>query len=124
MKRLRLLHLYLGCFFAPMLLFFVLTGWVQTFTKQRNKTPGEAEDLLHRLISIHVDQIWPSPTAEAYSPALFKALVALMSGALLIAILIGLLLAFKVSRSKAMVCITLLMGVILPVLALLLGQKH
>jgi hypothetical protein len=30
MKKLRLLHLYLGCIFAPMLLFFAISGIWQT----------------------------------------------------------------------------------------------
>jgi hypothetical protein len=31
MKKLRSLHLYLGCIFAPMLLFFGISGFWQTF---------------------------------------------------------------------------------------------
>ena len=60
MRLLRRLHLYLGCFFAPLLLFYVTTGWYQTVTLRRNKVPGEAEDWLGRLRSVHVDQIYPA----------------------------------------------------------------
>jgi len=35
MKKLRRVHLYLGCFFAPLLIFYVVTGWYQTVNPDR-----------------------------------------------------------------------------------------
>lgn len=56
-KWLRRLHTYLGCFFAPLLLFFVLTGWYQTLSVNRQKGEGELGDWKARLASVNVDQI-------------------------------------------------------------------
>ena len=63
MKFIRRLHLYLSVFFAPLLIFFVATGWYQTVSTQRNKLLGEQDTFATRLTSIHVDQIYPSETA-------------------------------------------------------------
>jgi hypothetical protein len=57
MKNIRRWHLFLSLFFAPMLLFYIATGWYQTFTVNRNKSLGEQEDLVSKLTSVHVDQI-------------------------------------------------------------------
>ena len=98
MKLLRRLHLYLGCFFTPLLLFYLATGWYQTVTLRRNKSPGEAEDWISRVRSVHVDQIYPADSANAYSPWLFRALVVAMSIALIATVILGLILAFRSIR--------------------------
>ena len=77
MRKLREIHLFLGCFFAPLLLFFVGTGWYQVFNLNRNKSIGEAGDLVSRLRSVHVDQIYPADGVAADHPAPFKVLVVL-----------------------------------------------
>ena len=59
MKLLRRIHLFLGVFFAPLLLFFVGTGWYQTFDPARIKSPGEAETLVQKLRVVHTDHIYP-----------------------------------------------------------------
>ena len=46
MLKLRRLHLYLGVFFAPMLLFFILTGWYQTAYPDRRKSVFEASAVM------------------------------------------------------------------------------
>ena len=35
MKLIRRIHLYLGCFFTPLLIFYVATGWYQTVNPDR-----------------------------------------------------------------------------------------
>jgi hypothetical protein len=124
MKLLRRLHLFLGCFFAPMLLFYVSTGWYQTLTVRRNKALGEAQDWLGRLRSVHVDQLYPSETANSYSPILYRALVVCMAVALISTVLLGVVLAFRSIRQRWLVVLCLILGVILPVLCLWLGQKR
>ncbi len=124
MKTLRRLHLYLGCFFAPLLLFYLLTGWYQTVSTNRTKTEGEAGDWLTRMTSVHVDQIYPAATAEAYSPRLYRGLVVVMSVCLIVTLGLGIVLAFRLSRTKWPVYLALLMGFIVPMLLLWLGQKR
>ena len=100
MKRLRQLHLYLGVFFTPLLLFFIGTGWFQTVNPDRLKSPGEAESLVQKLRVVHTDQIYPETGAlrQGGSPKLFQALVVVMSVALIVTTVLGLVLAFRFSR--------------------------
>lgn len=124
MKTIRRIHLYLGCFFAPMLLFYVATGWYQTLNVNRNKTPGEAGDWISRLRSVHVDQLYPDPAAEKYSTGLYKSLVVVMALALIATVVLGIVMAFQVNRRKWTVWLALILGVVLPVLTLWLGQHR
>lgn len=124
MKLLRRLHLYLGCFFAPLLLFYLLTGWYQTLNPNRLKSPSEAETLLQKFRVVHSDQIFPSENEldKPSSPKKYQALVVVMSIASTVMILIGLVLAFKTLRSQWPVWVSLTLGVVLPAFLLWLGQ--
>ncbi len=123
MRYLRKAHLYLGCFFSPLLLFYVATGWYQSVSTNRNKTLGEKGNWISNLTSVHVDQIYPSESANSYSPALFKILVVIMSISLIFTLGIGIVLAFRSSRKQWPVWLSLLLGVLMPVLFLWLGQS-
>lgn len=126
MKKLRRLHLYLGCFFAPLLLFYVLTGWYQTINQERLKSPGEAETLLQKFRAVHTDQIYPTEDEflKPSSPKLFQALVAIMCLAATVTIVIGLILSFKTLKNQWPVWVSIILGFLLPVLMLWLGQKR
>jgi hypothetical protein len=124
MKLIRRIHLFLGCFFAPLLLFYVCTGWYQSVTLRRNKGVGEADDLPSRLRSVHVDQIYPTESANAYSPWLFRALVVMMAVALIATIVLGVILAFRSIRQRWLVWLSLALGFLMPVLFLWLGQRR
>lgn len=123
MKNIRRWHLFLSCFFAPMLLFFIATGWYQTVTPNRQKQLGEQQDLVSKLTSVHVDQVYPADKSESFSPTLFKILVVTMSISLIITIALGIYLAFTVGRPRWAVWVSLVLGVALPVLFLWLGNK-
>ncbi|HEV8544066.1 MAG TPA: hypothetical protein VGR78_16870 [Verrucomicrobiae bacterium] len=123
MKSVRKLHLYLSVFFAPLLIFYVGTGWYQTLTTQRNKALGEQDTFAAKLTSVHVDQIYPKQNAVGeYSTTLYKTLVVVMSICLLVTIALGLYLAFRSSRRLWPVWLSLGMGFLLPILFLWLGQ--
>ncbi len=124
MKLLRRLHLYLGCFFAPLLLFYILTGWYQTLNPNRLKSPSEAETLLQKFRVVHSDQIFPTENEldKPSSPKKYRALVVVMSIASTVMILIGLVLAFKTLRQQWPVWLSLVLGVVLPAFLLWLGQ--
>jgi hypothetical protein len=123
MKAIRKIHLYLSVFFAPLLIFFIGTGWYQTVNTQRNKLLGEQDTFVSRLTSVHVDQIYPSDTGTGeYSTLLFKSLVIAMSIALLATIALGIILAFKTTKRSWVVCTCLIFGACLPVVFLWLGQ--
>ena len=124
MKRFRRLHLYLGCFFAPLLLFFVATGWHQTMQVDRQKRRGEAETWIDRITSVHKDQVFPTESAAGYNTTLFKGLVVTMCIALIVTVILGIILAFSVLRIRWPVYLSLVLGVALPILLLWLGQKR
>lgn len=123
MKHVRRWHLFLSIFFAPLLLFYTATGWYQTLSTNRNKSLGEQQDLVSKLTSVHVDQIYPSQKAEAYSPRGFQILVVVMSISLIVTVGLGMYLAFTIGRPKWAVWLSLTLGVLLPVLLLWLGQS-
>ncbi|MDB6024487.1 MAG: hypothetical protein JWM68_710 [Verrucomicrobiales bacterium] len=123
MNKLRRLHLYLGCFFAPMLLFFIATGWYQTVNPDRRKGVGDSDTIVSRLNRVHVEQYFPTDTAQGYSTKWFTWLVVAMSVALIATTVLGLILAFRFSKKKLPVYLSLVLGIALPMLILWLSQK-
>jgi hypothetical protein len=123
-KTLRRIHLYLGCFFAPLLMFYVATGWYQTVNPDRRKGVNDSADFVSRLTRVHVEQYYPDPSASGYSTRFFSVLVVVMSIALITTVVLGIILAFRTGRSRWPVWLSLLLGVALPVLLLWLGQRH
>jgi len=124
MKTLRRVHLYLGCFFAPLLLFYVITGWYQTVNPDRRKGVSDSQDLVSRLSRVHVEQYYPTESASGYSTRLFRVLIVIMANALISTVILGIILAFRTSRNKWPVWLSLALGITLPVILLWLGQKH
>lgn len=124
LRVLRRTHLYLGCFFAPLLLFFVLSGAYQTVTPDRRKGTADSDDLASRLTRVHAEQYYPSASADAYSTRLFAALVVVMCAALVLTIVLGVVLALHVLREKWAVWLALALGWIVPVVVLWLGQRR
>ena len=124
MKLLRRIHLYLGCFFAPLLVFYVTTGWYQTVNPDRRKGVGDSTDFISRLSRVHVEQYYPTESASGYSTYLFRGMIVIMAVALMTTVILGVILAFRTSRNKWPVWLSLALGIALPVILLWLGQKH
>jgi hypothetical protein len=62
MRRIRQFHLYLGVFFAPMIIFFALSGALQTFRLQEEKGWGSTPpDWIVWIASVHRDSAVPRP---------------------------------------------------------------
>ena len=64
MKKIRQIHFYLGVLFAPSILFFALTGAVQTFRWQENGTLGALTPIASQMASIHKDSALERETDE------------------------------------------------------------
>ncbi len=124
LKQLRRAHLYLGVFFAPLLIFYIATGWYQTVNIDRRKGLGEAEGVVDKMVSIHVDQVYPTDTAVGWESGPFRLLVVVMSLALLTTVLLGIVLALRSTAHRWPVWLSLGLGVLLPVLLLWLGQRY
>ena len=123
MLKLRRLHLYLGVFFAPMLLFFIATGWYQTAYQDRRKSVFEASAVMDRLRAVHAEQTFPVASANSYSTTAFRWLIYLMSTALIVTLLLGVALAFRSMKQKWLVWLMLFLGMTIPALCLWLGQQ-
>ena len=124
MNTLRKTHLYLGCFFAPLLIFFICTGWYQTVNPDRRKGATDSDTWISHLTRVHVEQYYPTTAAQSFSTKLFTVLVVLMSVALLVSTALGIILAFRFNRQKWSVWAALILGIAVPVLFLWLGQKR
>ena len=97
MNLLRRVHLYLGCFFAPMLVFFSISGIWQVYGFQWDKGPN----ILTYLSTIHMGhQLFFKDPAKAYtfSSPYLEFFVVLMAVSLVLTILLGVMMAFKYGR--------------------------
>lgn len=126
MKFLRRVHLYLGVLYAPLLLFFLGTGWYQVMNPDRLKSTSEAETWVQKFRVIHTDQIYPRDGAaeRVASPKVFQWLVYGMSAALILATLVGLVLAFRSVKPRWPVWLALIAGILIPVGVLWLGSAR
>lgn len=119
MKKLREIHLYLGCLFAPVLIFFAITGAWQLFslhrgTKDGSYTPARVVVLLSE---IHQFQHIPPASPQAATPLRYFILLAAVG--LVFTTLLGTLMAFRFGRSKSAVSVCLVAGVLIPLTILL-----
>ncbi len=140
LKQARQLHLYLGTFFAPSILFFALTGALQLFGLHEGH-PGEAYQppaWVVKLASIHKKQTLaerrgppPSRTEAARPPQrqepprnqdrrenkftlALKWFFLATSVGLVFTTLLGIYMAFKFNRSRALIWSLLLGGTAIP----------
>jgi hypothetical protein len=119
MRFLRKLHLYLGCLFAPMLIFFAVTGSWQIFnwhqsTKDHSYT---APRVLAVLSDIHKDAHVP-PTRRS-SPAPLRYFMFAAAAGLVLTTIIGVIMAYRFSRQTMVATVCLVLGVAVPGVLLL-----
>src|SRR5258706_9305800 len=72
MKQIRQLHLYLGTFFAPSILFFAFSGAFQVFNFHEEYQGRPAIPMFEKLADIHKDQRVPVTKAPAPKPELAR----------------------------------------------------
>jgi len=128
---LRLIHYYAGVFFAPTIIFFALSGTLQVFKLHETyrDTPGAQGDWKAWMSQVHKEAALippraapakaPPPRAERSSP--FKWFAALMGVSLIGASLAGLWIAFNYPKRRRSFFITLVSGLVLPIVLLQLG---
>ncbi len=119
MKTIRKLHLYLGSVFAPMLIFFAVTGSWQLFALHRGTKDGSyvPPRLLSTLSTIHQYQHLPGTGRSLGTPLRFFILAA--AAALVLTTVLGVIMAFRSSRSPVPVLLSLGAGIVFPVVLLL-----
>ena len=139
LRKIRLVHRYLGLFFSPAILLFSLSGALQTFNlHQANTRTGYVPPAwLVELAQIHKKQTTdlpkektkpatsvpephdPAPARKASSPGKstlpLKCFVVMMSAGLMATTLLGIYMSFSYGGNRVLVCATLAGGVLLPV---------
>jgi hypothetical protein len=113
------LHLYLGCLFAPILIFFAVTGSWQIFNwHQSDKRPGGyvAPRILSVLSDIHKDAHIPPTQRNSPAPVRYFMFAAAMG--LVLTTSIGVILAYRFSRQPLVATVCLVIGIFLPAMML------
>jgi hypothetical protein len=121
MKSLRKLHLYLGCAFAPLILYFALSGVWQTFRLNDidKDHPSVVHSFFHELSKPHKDATLPGKKPDDDYSTLFVWASAAMGAGLAATTLLGIAIAVQSAR-KRMVLVCLALGTALPIAFLFL----
>jgi hypothetical protein len=116
MNLLRRVHLYLGCFFAPMVVFFCVSGTWQVFGLQW----GDNARVLKLLSTIHMGQnVKPGPNSFTFNSIWLEYFVVLMAASLIVTIILGVVLAFRYGRGTLALA-SLFGGILVPVVLIVL----
>ena len=121
MKRIRQIHLYLGVLLAPMILFFALSGALQTFRLQDSPKGSTytPPSWVVWVADVHKDQR-PSHVQGTPRSTPMKWFVVLMSLGLIATSILGVYMAFKQNRDKRLVIGLIILGLVLPLVLLYL----
>jgi hypothetical protein len=115
-KTLRRWHLYLGVLFAPIIVFFAITGMLQTFGLHEG---SGANAWIAHAAAIHKDARWSLQRgAEPSHPLQFFVLC--MAIGLVVSSAIGVYMAWSMRKQRVVVIALLAAGALLPVIALAL----
>ena len=112
MQKLRSLHLYLGCIFAPLLIFFAVSGIWQTL--------GWHSHFLDRLSTIHTAHGLKS--RDGFSSFGLRMFVLLMAVSFVVTTILGIVMAAKFGRSRRVAYYCLGLGVVVPTVLILMGR--
>jgi hypothetical protein len=145
-QQLRRYHLYIGLFLAPAIIFFALSGALQTFRLQEEKGWGDTPpEWIVWLASVHKDDRLPQPQAaapaeeqadqpgahaESAKPAPpkvqapkhnalpFKIFAVIMALGLVLSAALGIVIALTNRATRRIATIMLTAGVVVPILLL------
>ncbi len=121
MKKIRQIHFYLGVFFAPMIIFFALSGALQTFRLQESPKGSTytPPSWIVRFADIHKDQrAAHAPGVRPSAP--LKWFVVVMAVGLISTSLLGIYMAFKYNRDWRVVIGLIVLGFVVPIALLYL----
>jgi hypothetical protein len=120
-RLLRRVHLYLGALFAPVLLFFTVTGAWQVYrVNDADKGSGYTPPKIVKTLSaVHKNQTLGGETPKRTA---IKAFVFLAALALITTTLLGVVMAFRFTARPITVTLCLLAGIGIPIVLILLGS--
>jgi hypothetical protein len=118
----RKLHLYVGCLFAPLLIYFSLSGMWQTFRLHKHAKGTVAspmQNVLETLSGPHTD----GNLGKGKNPSLlFRIFSEIMAIGFIFTALLGIQMGLQMKRARKSVIWTVIAGALLPILFLLLGS--
>lgn len=123
MRTLRRMHLYLGCLFAPLLIYFALSGSWQLFRLNdlpKGQPATRVQTVLHEWSKPHTNSTAPGNSPKESRSALFNGLALLMGIGLTTTSVLGVAMAFQMTRQRKLVVAFLVAGVAIPIILLLL----
>lgn len=112
------IHTWLGVFFSPLLLLFIITGGWQTFVSDDDKNKGWFNSFMLKFSTIHTDDYFAHGAGAHHPSGSFKMLVAGMAAALMFTILLGLALACQTPKKFLGTLLIFLLGILVPALVL------
>jgi hypothetical protein len=145
-KTVRLIHLYLGVFIAPAVLFFAFTGILQTFSLHENSKDGTYAPpawvlelaQLHKKQTLQLPERKPQPapgsetgrpdapkkaknpapsaTSPVHDPLPMKVFFSIIGIGLVFSTITGLYMSYKYGRRKLLLVLLFLAGIVIPVL--------
>ncbi len=142
LKQMRNIHLYLGVFFSPLLIFFIVSGTLLTFelheapeplTAQETPAPTSAAPVelensyvppktLVSMSQVHMHQRWVSKNKEPEPSIPFRILIVMMSVGLLATTVLGIVMAFKYTKPW-LVWLCLFLGTAIPCAMIWAGYR-
>ncbi len=138
MKLIRRIHLFLGCFFTPLLLLYLLSGFYFVLKPARQKDDGEAQSFIQKIWWVHTAQEYPrtSPPLDIEAETqprtitdweadtrLFKILIYIMVIGAVATMALGIVLAIRTTKDKTPVYVSLALGILIPCAVLWAGQS-
>lgn len=126
MNSLRSLHLYLGCAFAPLLVFFIFTGFLQTFDLHEREKGGTYRPpaWIAAAASVHMHQRLPPPDKQKGGARIpMRIVVVATCLGLFATTTLGLVMAWSMRKSRKGVLLALAAGTIVPIAVVFLQSR-
>lgn len=119
MRTLIIIHRYLSCVAAPAMIFFAISGAWQAFRWQESRKDGyTAPEFLKKLSYLH-----KAEHLEGAAAFYFKAGQCVVAAVFLVTAVVGIAMAFKVTKPAWRVWACLIAGVVVPVALALMALK-
>ncbi len=126
MRTVRQIHMYVGCAFAPLLVFFIVTGLLQTFDlhERRKDSPYVPPAWAAASASVHMHQRLPlEDRNNRPSRTPMRVVIAATCAGLLTTVSLGLVLAWRMAKERRAVLFSIAAGVVIPIAVLIIQHR-
>lgn len=118
MKTIRQLHTYIACAFAPLTIFFLLSGALQTWNlhKARKDNSYKPFAWVAKACEVHMEQHWPvAGQKERPLRWPFRIASSILVAGMMCTIALGVVMAYEFTRNKRRISLLLLGGTVIPI---------